>query len=122
VDLPRCAQGTDVLAEADLAVLLVPARLRAACAARLLVAPGPSGAPPPWSAAHLVVRRQPGGLAASDVAGLVERPVLAEVGHDAAATGRAERGLLPPTGPRSVWGAAARRVLAELSVDGVVPA
>ena len=34
VDLPRAAEGAEsVLADADLAVLVVPARLRAACAA-----------------------------------------------------------------------------------------
>jgi secretion/DNA translocation related CpaE-like protein len=123
VDLSRGAEGGDaVLAEADLAVLLVPARLRAACAARLLVAPGPAGVPSPWGAAHLVVRRQPGGLAPPEVAGLVGRPVLAELGHDAAAVTRAERGQLPPTGTRSVWGAVGRRLLAELSADEAVPA
>ena len=38
VDLPRSGSSADVvLAEADLAVLVVPARLRAATAARLLV-------------------------------------------------------------------------------------
>jgi secretion/DNA translocation related CpaE-like protein len=122
VDLPRSADGAEaVLADADLAVLVVPGRLRAACAARLLVTPRPDG-PPPWGAAHLVVRRQPGGLATSEVADLVGRPVLAELGHDPGAAGRAERGGLPPTGARSVWGAVGRRLLAELAVDEAVPA
>jgi hypothetical protein len=124
LDLPRTAEGADaVLAEADLAVLLVPARLRAACAARVLLASGGPGASSPWAAAHLVVRRQPGGLAVPEVARLVGRPVLAVLGHDAAAGARAERGQPPPTGGRSAWGAVTRRLLAELEpADEAVPA
>ena len=63
VDLPRGGAAADggsaaVLADADRALLVVPARLRAATAARLLVdAPGSA-----WSAAQLVVRPVPGGL------------------------------------------------------------
>jgi hypothetical protein len=70
-----------------------------------------------------VVRRRPGGLAAEEVARLVGRPVLTELGHDPAAVTRAERGQPPPTGVRSVWGAAARRLLAELApAEEAVPA
>lgn len=120
VDLPRAADGVEaVLADADLAVLVVPGRLRAACAARLLVQTGASG-PSPWAAAHLVVRRQPGGLDAREVARLIGRPVLAELGHDAGAVTRAERGRLPPIGARSAWGTAGRRLLAELVPDEAV--
>ncbi|MGY1837252.1 septum site-determining protein Ssd [Blastococcus sp. SYSU DS0510] len=117
VDLPRpgCAgpgRGVqEVLADADLAVLVVPARLRAATAARQLV--GADGSP--WSAARLVVRTQPGGLAPGDVAEVVGRPVVAELPHDRGAVARAERGQPPGAQPRSPVAAVARRVLAALS-------
>jgi secretion/DNA translocation related CpaE-like protein len=116
VDLPRCPAPGDtgveaVLADADLAVLVVPARVRAACAARALV---DSGADPGWSAARLVVRRVPGGLDAGAVSGMVGRPVLTELAHDRSAVARSERGEPPPTGPRSPTGAAARAVLGAL--------
>jgi hypothetical protein len=96
-------------------VLVVPARLRAACAARSLLGVAGNGDPPPWSAAHLVVRRVPGGLAPDEVAGVVGRPVLAEVAHDRTAGPRAERGAPPPVTGRSAWGVAGRRLLAELA-------
>jgi hypothetical protein len=54
-----------------------------------------------------------------EVAELVGRPVLAELGHDPAAVARAERGQPPPTGARTVWGAAARRLLGELTEETV---
>jgi hypothetical protein len=117
VDLPR--QGTGggpdsetVLANADLAALVVPARLRAATAARLLVeAPG-SG----WAEARLVVRQVAGGLSRDEVADVVGRPVLAELPHDRSAVPRGERGEPPAVSPRSPLGSLARRVL-----DGIVP-
>jgi secretion/DNA translocation related CpaE-like protein len=110
VDLPRADPAAEgVLAEADLAALVVPARLRAACAARLLV-DRPDAA---WSAARLVVRRVPGGLAAGEVAEVVGRPVLAELPHDRAAVPRGEAGRPPGVGRRSVWGGLAARLLAE---------
>jgi len=96
-----------VLAEADLAVLVVPGRLRAATAARLQVA-GES----PWAAAHLVVGRVPGGLPRADVADLLGRPVLAELAPDRSAVPRAERGQPPDVGARSPLGGVARRILA----------
>jgi secretion/DNA translocation related CpaE-like protein len=113
VDLPR---GPDplveaVLAEADLAVLLVPARLRAASAARLLV--GPEGTTRPWSDASIVVRTVPGGLSRQEVADVVGRPVLAELGHDRAAVPRGERGEPPLVSARSPLGVLARRLLTE---------
>jgi hypothetical protein len=98
-----------VLAEADLAALVVPARLRAACAARLLVAPAEA-----WSGAHLVLRRVPGGLSPVEVEEVVGRSVLAELPHDRSAVPRAERGRLPAVSRRSVWGGLAARLLAEL--------
>jgi secretion/DNA translocation related CpaE-like protein len=97
-----------VLAEADLAVLVVPGRLRAATAARLQVA----GAGSPWAAAHLVVGRVPGGLPRADVADLLGRPVLAELAPDRSAVPRAERGQPPDVGARSPLGGVARRILA----------
>jgi secretion/DNA translocation related CpaE-like protein len=119
VDLPRpgCSgvgPGPQaVLADADLALLVVPARLRAATAARSLVAA--SGLS--WSSARLVVRSVPGGLCPDDVEEVVGRPVLGELPHDRGAVARAERGQLPGAGPRSPLGALARRVLAALSED-----
>jgi secretion/DNA translocation related CpaE-like protein len=117
VDLPRTA-GPEVtaavLAEADLAALVVPARLRAASAARLLVEP-----PAPWSAAQLVVRSVPGGLSADEVADVVGRPVLGELGADRSALPRGEQGRPPQVGARSPLGALSRRLLAELgTADG----
>jgi hypothetical protein len=117
VDLPRSAPGSAgpgaeaVLAEADLAVLVVPARLRAATAARLLVeAPG-SG----WSTARLVVRSVAGGLSRDEVADVVGRPVFGELLHDRSAVHRGERGQPPGVAPRSPLGSLARRVLDDLA-------
>ena len=122
VDLPRTADAgaaTAVLAEADLAVLVVPARLRAASAARLLVEPPADGGPAPWSAARLVVRRVPCGLSAAEVADVVGRPVLGELGTDRTALPRGEQGRPPQVGARSPLGALCRRLLAELDrADG----
>jgi secretion/DNA translocation related CpaE-like protein len=122
VDLPRTA-GPEVagavLAEADLAVLVVPARLRAASAARLLVEPGGDGRSVAWSAAQLVVRPVPGGLSAGEVADVVGRPVLGELGTDRSALPRGEQGRSPQVGARSPLGALSRRLLTELAtVDG----
>lgn len=116
VDLPRPggpgAPGTAVLTDADLALLVVPARLRAATSARLLVdAPGS-----PWSVAQLVVRPFPGGLSGDDVADVVGRPVLAEVPFDRSAGARGERGQPPAVSARAPLGGLARRVLAGLTV------
>ncbi|SMO64493.1 helicase/secretion neighborhood CpaE-like protein [Geodermatophilus aquaeductus] len=113
VDLPR-GTGTDpaaeaVLAEADLAVLVVPARLRAASAARSLVAGGP------WSAARVVVRSVPGGLSAAEVAAVTGSPVLAELVHDRGAPSRGERGEPPSVAPRSPLGTLTRLLLVELA-------
>lgn len=113
VDLGRpgtSGGGEAVLADADLALLVVPARLRAATAARLLVeAPGTG-----WSGAQVVVRPVPGGLSTDEVADLVGRPVLAEFRHDRSAVPRAECGAPPELSPRSPLGAVTRRVLGAL--------
>ncbi|MFD2091657.1 septum site-determining protein Ssd [Blastococcus deserti] len=116
VDLPRCA-GSDasaVAADADLAVLVVPARLRAATAARLQV----EGPDSPWAAAELVVRQVPGGLSLEEVADVVGRPVLAELAHDRSAVPRGERGEPPLVSARSPLGAVARRILGSLPRPG----
>jgi secretion/DNA translocation related CpaE-like protein len=111
VDLPRTGPGWDggsaVLADADLAVLVVPARLRAATAARLLVdAPGSA-----WATAHLVVGHVAGGLSREEVADVVGLPVLADLPHDRSAVPRGERGEPPAVSPRSPLGGVARRIL-----------
>jgi secretion/DNA translocation related CpaE-like protein len=117
VDLPRPGpagpdRGTEaVLAEADLAVLVVPARVRAVSAARLLTAEEGS---PAWSSAQLVVRSVPGGLSREEVADVVGRPVLAELVHDRSAVPRGERGEPPAIAARSPFGTVARKVLSAL--------
>jgi secretion/DNA translocation related CpaE-like protein len=109
VDLARAGplEGSAVLADADLAVLVVPGRLRAATAARLLVEATGS----PWSAAQLVAGRVPGGLGPHEVAAVVGRPVLAELPHDRSAVARGERGEPPDVGARSPLGSVARRIV-----------
>ena len=118
VDLPRAGSGPAaevVLADADLAVLVVPARLRAATAARLLVQAPESG----WSTARLVVRSVAGGLSRDEVADVVGRPVLGDLPHDRSAVPRGERGEPPAVSPRSPLGVLARRVLDVLPVGAV---
>lgn len=100
-----------VLAEADLALQVVPARLRAASAARVLVG---RDRPGPWAAARLVTRPVPGGLAQHEIAEVVGRPVLAELVADRGAVSRGERGEPPVITARSPFGTVTRAVLAEL--------
>jgi secretion/DNA translocation related CpaE-like protein len=117
VDVPRAGPGGEspvaaVLADADQLLLVVPARLRAATAARLLVeAPGST-----WSTAHLVVRAVPGGLSRDDVAEVVGRPVAADLPFDRSAVPRGERGEPPAVSARTPLGGLTRRVLAGLPV------
>ena len=112
VDLPRGGTAAEaVLAEADLAVLVVPARLRSATAARLLVEVPGSG----WSTARLVVRSVAGGLSPDEVADVVGRPVLGDLPHDRSAVPRGERGEPPAVSARSPLGSLARRVLADVA-------
>lgn len=114
VDLPGHGRPAGpVLAEADLAVLLVPGRLRAAAAARALL-----GAAAGWSGARVVVRSVPGGLSRQEVAGVLGRPVLAELGHDRSAVARGERGEPPSVAARSPLGVLCRQLLAELAQAG----
>jgi secretion/DNA translocation related CpaE-like protein len=116
VDLARSAEehAPAVLADADLAALVVPARLRAATAARLQVAAPDS----PWAAAQLVVRQVPGGLSRGEVGDVVGRPVVAELPHDRSAVPRGERGEPPLVSARSPFGAVARRVLGAVRAAG----
>jgi secretion/DNA translocation related CpaE-like protein len=115
VDLPRAGTAADgaaagVLADADQVLLVVPARLRAATAARILLE-GPGS---PWAAAHVVVRAVPGGLSRDDVAEVVGRPVAADLPFDRSVVPRGERGEPPVVSARSPLGGLARRVLAGL--------
>jgi secretion/DNA translocation related CpaE-like protein len=115
VDLPRSSESArTVLAEADLAVLVVPARLRSATAARLLVADPASG----WAGAELVLRQVAGGLSRSELSDLVGRPVLAELSYDRSAVPRGERGEPPAISSRSPLGTLARHVLGALPSRG----
>jgi secretion/DNA translocation related CpaE-like protein len=113
LDLPRAAAGhpEGPASSADLTVLVVPARLRAAGAARLLADAEGS----PWARAALVVRPLPGGLAVGEVAEVVGRSVLAVLPHDRSAVPRGERGEPPSVAPRSPFGTVARRVLSALA-------
>jgi len=110
VDLPaRSAAAEQVLAEADLAVLLVPARLRAAAAARsLLTEPGA------WAPALVVSRPVPGGLTRAEVSDVVGRPVVAELAPDRSAVARSERGEPPSVAARSPFGVLSRHLLGRL--------
>lgn len=93
-----------------LALLVVPARVRAATAARLLVEAEGS----PWSRAQLVVRPVVGGLSVAEVEQVVGRPLIARLDHDRSAVPRGERGEPPTVTGRSPLGAVARRVLAAI--------
>jgi secretion/DNA translocation related CpaE-like protein len=111
VDLPRGPTSPGAVAvEADLLALVVPARLRAACAARTLL--DDRTGDPAWAAARPVVRRVPGGLTPEEVAQVVGRPVAATLAHDRGAVARAERGEPPGVSPRSPWGRPCRLLLA----------
>ncbi|UOY00043.1 septum site-determining protein Ssd [Blastococcus sp. PRF04-17] len=112
LDVPRAdATPPTVLADADLTVLVVPARLRAATAARLLVDAPAS----PWCDAVLVLRQVVGGLSRGEVADVVGRPVHAELPHDRGAVPRAERGEPPAVTARAPLGVLARKLLSALA-------
>jgi secretion/DNA translocation related CpaE-like protein len=115
VDLPVRSPATEsVLAEADLAVLLVPARLRAAAAARALV----GGERSPWASALVVSRPVPGGLTRPEIADVVGRPVFAELATDRSAVARSERGEPPSVAARSPFGLLSRQLLGQLAGRG----
>jgi secretion/DNA translocation related CpaE-like protein len=118
VDLPGTgAPAESVLGEADLVVLIVPARLRAAAAARALLS-APADRPRPWAGARVVTRTVPAGLSRQEVADVVGRPVLAELGHDRSAVARGERGEPPSVAARSPLGVLSRLLLVELGRAG----
>ncbi|MCW2677630.1 MAG: Septum site determining protein, partial [Modestobacter sp.] len=71
-----------------------------------------------WSAARVVTRPVPGGLSRQEVADVVGRPVLAELGHDRSAVARGERGEPPSVAARSPLGVLSRQLLAELPQAG----
>jgi secretion/DNA translocation related CpaE-like protein len=111
VDLPARAPAAEaVLAEADLAVLLVPARLRAVAAARNLLDRERGG----WATALVVSRPVPAGLTRAEVADVVGRPVFAELTADRSAVARSERGEPPSVAARTPFGVLSRQLLARL--------
>ncbi|WP_436737588.1 septum site-determining protein Ssd [Streptomyces sp. BBFR102] len=116
VDLPRRAGGevAEALAQLDLALLVVPAELRAVAAARRMAAV----LAPEVRDLRVAVRPTgtPGrGLAPDSVAGLLGLPLAGVVPHDTAAVEAQETGTPPGSGPRGplarfcreLWGRAA---------------
>lgn len=107
VDLPARAPALAevALAEADLGVLVVPARVRAVAAAAALLT-GPA-----WGRAVVVARTAPGGLSPAEVGSVLGRPVVGELTHDRSALVRGERGEPPQTGARTPLGQLSRHLL-----------
>lgn len=111
-DVPRypCEPGTAVLEIADLAVLVVPAEVRA-CAAAATVAARVSRH---GIALRLVVRGPaPGGITPEDVSRALGLPVLAAMRSQPGLAGALDRGAVPGRS-RGPLATAARRVLAAL--------
>lgn len=116
-DVPRhpCDAGIAVLEAADLAVLVVPAEVRACAAAATVVA---------WAAGHgtplqVVVRGpSPGGLAPAEIAEALDLPLLAAMRPQPGLAVALDRGQAPGRGRGPLAGAAAE-VLARLD-DRVV--
>ncbi|MFD5024595.1 septum site-determining protein Ssd [Streptomyces sp. NPDC058373] len=119
VDLPRRAGGevAEALAQLDLALLVVPAELRAVAAARRMAAV----LTPEVRDLRVVVRPAGGpgtsgyGLPPDSVAGLLGLPLAGVLPHDPAAVEAEKTGTPPGSGPRSplarfcreLWGRAA---------------
>ncbi|CAM5418894.1 Septum formation initiator OS=Streptomyces gougerotii OX=53448 GN=GCM10010227_41280 PE=4 SV=1 [Streptomyces diastaticus subsp. diastaticus] len=125
VDLPRRAGGevAEALAQLDLALLVVPAELRAVAAARrmaavlipevrdLRVVVRPAGAP-----------GVPGhGLASGSVAGLLGLPLAGVLPHDPAAVEAQETGPPPGSGPRGPLARFCRELWDRAAGPGPVP-
>lgn len=111
-DLPRhpCEPGTAALESADLAVLVVPAEVRA-CAAAATVA---ARVLRHGVALHLVVRGPaPGGLTPQDVSRALELPLLTAMRPQPGLAGALDRGAVPGR-TRGPLAAAAREVVAVL--------
>ncbi|MCA1836291.1 MAG: septum formation initiator [Actinobacteria bacterium] len=112
-DVPRhpCEPGTAALEAADLAVLVVPAEVRA-CAAAATVAARVSRY---GTALHLVVRGPaPGGITPGDVSRALDLPVLAAMRPQPGLGGALDRGAVPGHS-RGPLATAARHVMAALS-------
>ena len=111
VDLPHRAPvlAEAALPDADLAVLLVPARVRALAAAGPLLGSGG------WARADVVARTAPGGLSPAEVGVALGRTVVAELGHDRSALVRGERGEPPQVGARTPLGQVSRVLHARLA-------
>lgn len=115
-DVPRypCEPGTAALELADLAVLVVPAEVRA-CAAAATVA---ARVRRYGVALHLVVRGPaPGGITPSDVSRVLDLPVLAAMRPQPGLGGALDRGAVPGRS-RGPLAGAARQVLAVLESAG----
>ncbi|MGH3707037.1 MAG: hypothetical protein ACRDRQ_02800, partial [Pseudonocardiaceae bacterium] len=115
-DVPRypCELGTAALETADLAVLVVPAEVRA-CAAAATVA---ARVLRHGVALQLVVRGPaPGGITPSDVSRALNLPLLAAMRPQPGLAGALDRGAVPGQS-RGPLATAAREVLAVL--DGAV--
>jgi secretion/DNA translocation related CpaE-like protein len=116
-DVPRhpCESGTAALESADLAVLVIPAEVRA-CAAAAAVA---ARVLRYGIALHLVVRGPaPGGLTPADVSRALNLPLLAAMRPQPGLAGALDRGVVPGRG-RGPLATAARRVLQLMDGAGV---
>jgi secretion/DNA translocation related CpaE-like protein len=115
-DVPRypCEPGTAALETADLAVLVVPAEVRACAAAgRVAARVKRHGV-----ALRLVVRGPaPGGITPSDVSRVLNLPVLAAMRPQPGLSGALDRGAVPGRS-RGPLATAARQVLAALDGTG----
>ncbi|MGH4016138.1 MAG: septum site-determining protein Ssd [Pseudonocardiaceae bacterium] len=115
-DVPRhpCAPGTAALESADLAVLVVPAEVRACAAAATMTARVQRYG----VALHLVVRGPaPGGLTPQDISRALELPLLAAMRPQPGLAGALDRGAVPGRS-RGPLATAARQVLTVLDSCG----
>jgi secretion/DNA translocation related CpaE-like protein len=115
-DVPRhpCEPGNAALETADLAVLVVPAEVRA-CAAAATVA---ARVQRHGVALHLVVRGPaPGGISPSDLSQALDLPLLAAMRPQPGLAGALDRGAVPGRS-RGPLATAARQVLAILDGRG----